>query len=70
MVMTRKFKIFEFDNINHYEYIVSEDDIKRDYYPYWYEKMCLKYGKKHVDDIYTFEHCLDDWCVVHWAIKL
>ena len=46
---------------------VSEDEIREEFYPYWYEKMCAKYGKEHVDETYSFEDCLDDWVVVHWA---
>lgn len=46
---------------------VSEEDIRRDYYPYWYKRMCDKYGKDHVDKTYSFEDCLDDWVVVNWA---
>ena len=46
---------------------VSEEDIRRDYYPYWYKRMCDKFGKDHVDKTYSFEDCLDDWVVVNWA---
>lgn len=46
---------------------VSEEEIRRDYYPYWYEKMCTKFGKTAVDQTYSFEDCLDDWIVVNWA---
>ena len=45
----------------------SEDDIRKEYYPYWYGKMCQKFGQEHVDTNYCFEDCLDDWRVVHWA---
>lgn len=46
---------------------VSEEDIRKQYYPYWYERMCKKFGKEQVDKDYTFEDCLDDWIVVNWA---
>ena len=46
---------------------MSEDDIRKEYYPYWYGKMCEKFGQERVDAYYTFEDCLDDWKVVHWA---
>lgn len=46
---------------------LSEDDIRKQYYPYWYGKMCEKFGKEHVDENYSFNDCLDDWQVVHWA---
>ena len=45
----------------------SEDDIRKEYWPYWYGKMCEKFGKDHVDDQYCFEDCLDHWFVVNWA---
>ena len=45
----------------------SEEDVRKTYYPFWYEKMCKKYGKEHVDATYSFEDCLDDWVVVNWA---
>jgi hypothetical protein len=46
---------------------MSEDDIRRDYYPYWYDRMCKKFGKEEVDTKYSFEDCLTDWLVVNWA---
>ena len=46
---------------------VSEEDVRRDYYPYWYDKMCKKFGKEVVDRDYSFKDCLDDWIVVNWA---
>ena len=46
---------------------VSEDDIRKNYYPYWYDRMCKKFGKEDVDATYSFEDCLDDWIVVNWA---
>lgn len=45
----------------------SEDDIREKYWPYWYGMMCKKFGKEHVDAYYSFEDCIDDWTVVHWA---
>lgn len=54
-------------SIDPYVETVSEEDIRRDYYPYWYDKMCKKFGKDHVDSTYSFEDCLDGWMVVHWA---
>jgi len=46
---------------------MSEDEIRKEYYPWWYEKMCKKFGKQKVDETYSFEDCLDDWIVVNWA---
>jgi hypothetical protein len=49
---------------------MSEEDIRKEYYPWWYGKMCEKYGKQHVDANYMFEYCLNDWKVVHWAWEI
>ena len=50
------------------EYItLSENDIRRDWYPYWYKCMCDKYEQSYVDENYSFEDCLDDFCTVNWA---
>jgi hypothetical protein len=46
---------------------VSEEDIRRDYYPYWQDKMSEKFGKEHVEANYSFEDALEDWVVINWA---
>lgn len=46
---------------------MSEEDIRKEYYPHWYSKMCKKFGKEHVDQTYSFEECLEDWKLVHGA---
>jgi hypothetical protein len=46
---------------------VSEHDVRRTYWPYWYKKMCEKYGQDTVDRDYSFEDCLSDWITVNWA---
>jgi len=46
---------------------VSEDDIRKEYYPRWYEKMCKKYGKEEVDKNWSFEDCLEDWVTINYA---
>ena len=43
---------------------VSDEDIRRDYYPWWKEQL-KKAGKDPAN--YTFEDCLDNWRVVNWA---
>lgn len=42
--------------------VLSEEEILRDYWPYWSEKM----KSKGFTDL-TKEDCLDDWIVVNWA---
>ena len=46
---------------------MSEDEIIEQYYPYWYSKMCDKFGKDYVDANYNKFDCIDDWVVIHWA---
>jgi hypothetical protein len=55
------------DETGGYIVTVSEDDIKRTYWPYWYNRMCAKYEQAYIDENYTFEDCLEDWIVVNWA---
>lgn len=46
---------------------LSEKEILDQYWNYWYNRMCEKFGKEHVDADYTKQDCIDDWVVVHWA---
>ncbi len=48
---------------------LSEDDILKQYWDYWYGKMCEKFGKEHVDANYSKQDCIDDWTILHWAWK-
>jgi len=48
---------------------LSEKEIILEYWDYWYDRMCKKFGKELVDKNYTYQDCIDDWCVVHWAWK-
>jgi hypothetical protein len=50
--------------------ILSEEDILKNYWPWWYGKMCKRFGKEEVDKYWTFEDCLEDWIVVNWAWKV
>lgn len=45
----------------------SENEIIDSYYDFWYDKMCKKFGKDHVDATYTKQDCIDDWIVTYWA---
>ena len=40
---------------------VSEDEIRKNYYPYWVGRL------EGWEDSCTFEDCLEDWRTVHWA---
>jgi hypothetical protein len=46
---------------------VSEDDVRETYYPFWKGKMIAKYGEEEYNKRWSFEDCLQDWIVVHWA---
>ena len=50
--------------------ITTDEDIRRAYYPYWYDKMCKKYGKEHVDETYSLEECIEDWMIIHYAEEI
>ena len=54
--------VFPGEHGQHVQETWSEDQIIKSYYTYWSTKM-IQAGK---DDI-SREHCIDDWCVVHWA---
>jgi len=42
---------------------VTEEDIRRDYFPFWHKAMCRKYG----DGEYSFNDCILDWATDNWA---
>jgi len=50
--------------------VISEEDIRREYYPYWTSKMNKKFGKEYVDNHYTFDDCVVDFMVIHWATEI
>ena len=55
------------DETGGYIVTLSEKDIRQNYYPYWYKKMCERFEQSYVDQNYSFEDCLDDWIIVNWA---
>lgn len=55
------------DETGGYVVTLSEEEILKQYWPYWYKKMCEKFGKEHVDENYCPLDCIDDWIVVNWA---
>ena len=67
--MPRYFCYNEYDEDVNANTVVTkpEEQIIHEYWPYWYGKMCEKYGKEYVDKNYSYHDCLDDWIVVHWA---
>lgn len=53
----------EFDQ--HVQETWTEDQIIASYYTYWATKMIMA-GK---NDEISRERCIEDWCVVHWAVE-
>jgi hypothetical protein len=47
--------------------LITEQQIKSEFWPSWYERMCKKFGKSEVDQKFTFEDCLQDWIITNWA---
>lgn len=46
---------------------ISEQEILKRYWKYWYTMMCKKFGKEVVDADFDKSDCIDDWVVVNWA---
>ena len=46
---------------------LSEQEILKEYWDYWYGRMCDKFGKERVDAECSPADCIDDWIVIHWA---
>lgn len=44
----------------------NEEQILESYWDYWCERM-TEAGKD--PEVHTFQDCIDDWCVVHWATE-
>lgn len=44
----------------------SDQQILDSYWDYWCERM-EKAGKD--PEVHTFQDCIDDWCVGHWAVQ-
>lgn len=63
----RYFSFNEFDGEIGWVQTISEDEIRKEYYPYWQGKMYAKFGKEHVDSNYCFEDCVEDFKIIHWA---
>ena len=65
----RVFMYEEPNEAGHNTVVVKSDlDIRRDFWPWWRKKMRKKWGHKH--KLITFNNCVKDWAVVHWATEL
>lgn len=66
----RYYSFNEFDGEEGWVTTLSEEDIRRDYFPYWQKRMIDKFGEEYYNAIYSFEDCLDDWVVGNWAWRV
>ena len=67
-MVKRTMRVFKYNEFEDTEpRIITEQEIRVEYWPYWYERMCKKFGKLEVDTKFTFEDCLDDWVITNWA---
>ena len=67
-MVNRTMRVFKYNEYEDTEpRLITEQEIRVEYWPYWYERMCKKFGKQEVDSKFTFEDCLDDWVIVNWA---
>jgi hypothetical protein len=46
--------------------ILTDDDIRQQYYPYWCQKMIMNVPNADL----SLENCIEDWCIVHWAVEI
>ena len=63
----RYYSFNEFDSESGWVSTVSEEEIRRDYFPYWQKKMIDKFGEEYCKYNYSFEECLIDWMYIHHA---
>lgn len=40
---------------------ISPEEIRRSYWPEWYEQQCQRWEQAYVDEYLSFEDCLADW---------
>ena len=67
-MVNRTMRVFKYNEYEDTEpRLITEQEIRVEYWPYWYERMCKKFGKQEVDSKFTFEDCLNDWVIVNWA---
>lgn len=50
-----------------YVVTLSEEEILKEYWNYWQERMIAKFGKEHFEANYSEKDCIEDWVVVNWA---
>ena len=48
--------------------IMTEEEILKDYWVYWRNKMSNKFDENH--HLILTKNCIEDWCVVHYAWEI
>jgi hypothetical protein len=54
-------------SVDPYVETLSEDEILKEHWAWWKERMILKYGKEHFEATFSEKDCVEDWAVVNWA---
>lgn len=57
--------VFPGEHGQHVQETWSEDQILKSYYPYWCSMMIQNVAAPDLCE----KNCIDDWCVVHWAME-
>ena len=57
--------VFHGECVQHVQETWRTDQILQSYYTYWVTKMIQNNNYLDISE----ERCIDDWCVVHWAIE-
>lgn len=60
-------RYFSFTNSHGDTEVWSESDVRREYWPQWYEAMCVLHEQAYVDEHLSFADCLDHWIALHHA---
>lgn len=56
-----------FDDMTARYVTLSEEEILKEYWDYWYGRMCDKFGKDIFDSTYSSADCIEDWVITNWA---
>lgn len=56
-----------FDDMTARYVTLSEEEILKEYWDYWYGRMCYKFGKDIIDSTYSSKDCIEDWIISTWA---
>lgn len=60
-------RYFTYKSIINTNITISEEEIHRDYWAKWYDKMCRTYGQDYVDRYCSFDDCIEEWMERHDA---